>query len=130
MSGISNEPYIDTFEDADFRNKTISDGETVWTRTFPIKGYGNGGVQGLYLDCTGSGTFEIVYETDPGEEAGEQKDRVHDWFQPSYRNPLKTAQPVIKDAIPMSIVIGKYLRFGIKLTGGTAVFNSLKLCYE
>ena len=129
MSG-RNDTYIDTFEDTGFRDKTVGDGEVVWTRPFALKNFGVNGVQGLYIDCEGSGTLEIVYETDPGEETGEPRGRIHDWFVPSYRNPVRTAQAVKKDAIPLVVVIGKFVRFRIKPTGGSVTFNSLKLCYE
>ena len=133
MSGFSDRSYIDTFEDKKFRGFTLNDGESVWTRPFDLRGYGTNGVQGLYIDCTGSGTMEIVYQTDPGrEEGGEdiQKGYVHDWFESSYRNPLRTEQPMVKDAIPMVIVIGRFVRFKITASGGAVDFNSLKLCYE
>ena len=129
MSGL-NDTYIDTFEDTEFRGKVVNDGEHAWTRSFELRSFGINGVQGLYIDCEGTGTLEIVYETDPGEETGEPRDRIHEWFAPSYRNPVRTAQPMTKDAIPLVVVIGKYVRFKIKPTGGAVTFHSLKLCYE
>ena len=128
MSGL-NGSYIDTMEDPSFRDKVANDGDIIYTRPFLIKGYGINGVLGLYIDCEGSGEFEVFYEVDPGEETGEPKDRVHEWFEPLYRNPLNPNVPVGKTATPLVVVISKFVRFKLILSG-SATFKSLKLCYQ
>lgn len=129
MSGF-NDTYIDTFEDMNARGASVPDGGTFWTRPFVVKNYGVNGVFGLYVDCEGSGALEISYQTDPGEESGEPKDRPYDWFTPDYRNPVKSGVAAGRIAVPMVIVVCKYVRFGIKVSGGAVTINNLRLCYE
>lgn len=118
-------PDLIVRESPDLRDVVINDGDFKYSYRYnqhedKVRGY-----QAVYIDCSGSGKLTLSYETDPGREDGQND--IEDWYVPSYRNPIVTQVDTGKLAIPVSVVIGVFLRFKLEASGGSITINSFKL---
>ena len=121
--------FIGTREDISFIGKHLAGGASAYTRMFSLARDGVIGSLGLYIECQGSGMLEIQYEVDPGLETGDDP-RGPDWFVPDYGNPVVQSYPAGKLAIPLSVVVGRNIRFVIRATGGDITFSQLRLVIQ
>ena len=113
--------YIYCREDPLIKGVSLADGESVYTDPFVLYRDCLFGVLGLYIYGSGGGTLDISYQVDPGEEGGEMNDRAHEWFTPTYRNPVETGVPAGNIVIPVEAVVGRFLRFKLQASGSVDI---------
>ena len=122
---------INSLEDEDLRDMQVSSGSSIYTVPFPLYKYCSQGVVAVYLETTGTTDISLSYETDPGLETGDKTNYTHDWYTPAYRNPIDTAVPAgTKVVVPVSVVVGRYIRFKLTPASGDITIKRLRVNFQ
>jgi hypothetical protein len=128
---VNDDLLIDTRQDRELTGGVvISSGGEAYTTAFDLRRDGNAGSLGLYIDCSGPGTFNLTYETDPGKENDSSLLEPDNWFEPDYDNPLRTSYAAGRVATPICAVVGQWIRFKIEAVGGDVTINDIKLVIQ
>jgi len=122
-----NKLYINCVEDYEIAGSLIASGSSLYTDVFPTYGQSPSGTLALYIICEGLGQLKIEYETAPGGDGETSVGYAHEWFPGIYRNPIKESIGTGMLAIPMTITVGRYLRFKLTAVSGDVTITNLKL---